>query len=575
MPQRSDANATFEEPMWFGPADRPLFGWLGGPASGRARGGVLLAPPIGQEAFAARHALRRLAEQLAARGYVTLRFDYDGTGDAAGQFDDPGRDRAWVESVKVARDYLSSLGIVTISGVGMRLGATVLGIAATKDELDLSSLVLWDPCESGRHYLRELSALEALRRVDYELDPGGAVETSEFVFKSEAAQEIRGLTLTEAGLHSLADRVLVVSRSDRTISDRLRARLEEEKVDWQETNEHGALFDVEYFMAVVPEDTTTRIAAWLGEDADAIEPFARPVPLTSVVLAHDDAADAVRERCLRVGPRHTFAVITEPEGEASGPWIVLMNSAGDDHTGRARRWVELPRRWAKFGLRSVRFDLSGFGESPSPIERSREMFDEVWMDDLREVLNAISPADPANAVFVGLCSAAVVAVEGALALGPRGVCVVNPPVALDLLYAASRMERSRAARVRSLAQWMKQLAVTHQWVAATLSQTLQLVPNPLFPDVLSRIVDNGTDLLLLACADDLTPRPRTPYFRSIDIRRVGKRKRYEVGFVPGADHGLHNAEGRIRAMAILDDFVVGHFASRQPGRDPDLEPDGP
>jgi len=61
-------------------------------------------------------------------------------------------------------------------------GATLLGVAAAERDAQFTSLVLWDPCESGRSYLRELSALEGLRRESYEANPDGSVETSEFVF---------------------------------------------------------------------------------------------------------------------------------------------------------------------------------------------------------------------------------------------------------------------------------------------------------------------------------------------------------------------------------------------------------
>jgi alpha/beta superfamily hydrolase len=79
-----DHESTFHDQIWFGPIDRPLCGWLHGPLEDGARGGILLAPPLGREAFGARHALDALAKALARRGFVVLRFDYDGTEIARG-----------------------------------------------------------------------------------------------------------------------------------------------------------------------------------------------------------------------------------------------------------------------------------------------------------------------------------------------------------------------------------------------------------------------------------------------------------------------------------------------------------
>ena len=210
-----DTYETIEEPLWFGPNGRPLIGWLTRPVGGLARGAVLCAPPIGREARAGRRAMRSLAKALAARGFVTLRFDYDGTGDSSGGFNDVGRDQLWIESVVEATNYLRSLGLKSVSAVGMRLGATLIGVAADRHQLDLSSVVLWDPCESGQSFLRELNALEALRRDDFRIVAGAPVETSEFVFSTRAAEEIRRVVLSKTTSTSFGERTLIMSRSDR------------------------------------------------------------------------------------------------------------------------------------------------------------------------------------------------------------------------------------------------------------------------------------------------------------------------------------------------------------------------
>ena len=150
MTRTNDSFETIEQPLWFGPGERPLFGWLTTPVGGMARGAILCAPPIGREARAGRRAMRSLALSLASRGWVTLRFDFDGTGDSSGGFNDVGRDEMWIASVVEATTYLRSLGLDSVSAVGMRLGATLIGVAADRHDLDLSAVVLWDPCDSGR-----------------------------------------------------------------------------------------------------------------------------------------------------------------------------------------------------------------------------------------------------------------------------------------------------------------------------------------------------------------------------------------------------------------------------------------
>ena len=145
--------------VWFGPESRPLYGWVSRPAGGLARGGAVLCPPMGEEGRAAHRTFRRLAEELAAAGIVALRFDYDGTGDSAGLQDDPDRVPSWLASIEAARQYLLDLGAPE-RGRGRHAARRDPGRGqAAPRRTPYSSLVCWDPCLSGRTFLREGEAL--------------------------------------------------------------------------------------------------------------------------------------------------------------------------------------------------------------------------------------------------------------------------------------------------------------------------------------------------------------------------------------------------------------------------------
>jgi len=171
--------------VWFGPASRPLYGWVSRPYGGVARGGVVLCPPMGEEGRAAHRTFRRLAEELAAAGIVALRFDYDGTGDSAGLQDDPDRVPGWLASIEAARQYLLDLGAPTVAAVGMRLGGT---LAATQSASNpFSSLVLWDPCLSGRTFLREGEALYGFGEAGVEVPDDEWRHTPGFQYDADTA----------------------------------------------------------------------------------------------------------------------------------------------------------------------------------------------------------------------------------------------------------------------------------------------------------------------------------------------------------------------------------------------------
>jgi alpha-beta hydrolase superfamily lysophospholipase len=561
-----DDGSQLERPVWFGASSRPLFGWLTEPGDGQARGGVLLAPPVAREARPARRALRRTAVALAARGFVSLRFDYRGTGDSSGDLEDADLDRAWIDSVASAVALLRSCELHSVSAVGMRLGATILGAAAGANDLGLSSLVLWDPCDSGRSYLRELGALEALRRDRVEVASDGSVETAEFVFSPDAATAIRRLKLSSIERTPLAERVLVLARPDRPIVESLRARLDLERVEWDTAPDQSPLLDVDPLAAKLPEASIGRLVDWLSLPSAARNAFKEPTGTTqSIVL--DDGATPVVERCVRLGPNALFGIVTEPPEERRGPLVIFLNVANEEHTGPSRLWVELARRWATAGLECVRFDLSGLGDSPLRLgDPDPELYDQRWLTDMTDVAGTLRPEDPADTVFVGLCSGGYLAVEAGLALRSTGVCAINPPVGINFLYGSSRMADSKSAVLRAVAAQLKRVALHLRWVAVVALKVLRYVlPMWFSTDTLASVARNGTGLFLLASTDDVSPVTSSHRYDRFFSPHLLEPEGFEVVFVPGLDHSMHAARGRRRAIELLEAHVLTAYAGRPTG----------
>src|SRR5690242_11486928 len=108
---RQETPAALEEPVpaeachpvYFGPSERPLFGWLHD--AERAPGaslGLVICSPFGDEAIRTQRTIRHLAEDAARAGIPALRFDYDGAGDSAGNDLDSDRVHAWLRSIRFA-----------------------------------------------------------------------------------------------------------------------------------------------------------------------------------------------------------------------------------------------------------------------------------------------------------------------------------------------------------------------------------------------------------------------------------------------------------------------------------------
>ena len=84
--------------------------WLTRPVDGIGDVGVVIVPPLGYEYWSSHRTLRTLAERLAQNGCLALRFDFDGTGDSAGDQWDPARLEAWQSNIGQAAGRPARVG---------------------------------------------------------------------------------------------------------------------------------------------------------------------------------------------------------------------------------------------------------------------------------------------------------------------------------------------------------------------------------------------------------------------------------------------------------------------------------
>lgn len=406
------------EATWFGPVDRPLAGWLHVPDDGRARGGVVICPPLGLEYVPSHRALRQVAEKLAARGVVVLRLDYDGTGDSAGDVDEPERVAALFASIRHAVDEVRSvIGTAPVALVGLRMGATLAAALVGGTEAAgprVAALVVWDACRSGRAFLRQERSLGLL--VGCRDPDDGGVDAPGFHYTPSTVQDLGRVDL--ARLPELpVPHVLVLGRTAQDAADVLPATAGATRDTVAGMPE---MLDVPSPSSLVATAAVERIVGWLD---DVLPTDARPVQARGRGEAL--VADGVVERHLRVGPLGLAAVESRPASTPPGPRdVLLLNNAAESHIGPVRLWTELARAWAAEGVRSVRLDLPGIGDSPTRPDAVEDLIYTPYdKDDVLDVVasGVVGPAP----VLVGLCSGAHLALRAGPALPGSSVVAVN------------------------------------------------------------------------------------------------------------------------------------------------------
>jgi alpha-beta hydrolase superfamily lysophospholipase len=586
---RGGEEAVGATPFWFGGGDRPLFGWFHAPDDRPVTGGVVLCPPLGIEAICTYFSYRVLADRLAESGLAVLRFDYDGTGDSIGDQDDPGRVEAWLESVRSAVDFVVDSGVSRVALVGIRMGAVFAAEEAGRRG-GVDALVLWDPCLSGRSFLREQQAFRMLSLGGGDSD--GAIDAPGLRFHAETVRGLSQLDLSRSeGV--LARHALVLTHPERPRPRRLAQRLVGTEVDWEEATGQEELLDPP--LQKPPYQTIDRVVGWLsrtldGDVAEVSVPKSGPT-----VIGRNPCGGEIVERPVALGPLGLFGIVTEVPGAATGPTIVLVDEGNTPHIGQSRIWVELARAWAAEGLRVLRFDLSGNGDSGvRPGQKPHVMRASEAFDDLFHVRRAISPADPSNVVLVGLCSGAYQAMEEGLLAPLRGVCIINPILTFRLpdesssTVAARRQARQRTkswvcsvARVpltwvaRRWAKgeaehWLEAFELG-RWPAAIARRTKvptfvwSLVNRYLLENqsvgALERLVDDGVDTLLLCGEEDLQP-IKLGAERALD--RLEQSNRFRLTVLPKLDHAGLLIEERDALKGVLTEHVLSRFAHGRP-----------
>ena len=96
-------------------------------------GAVVICSPLGRDYLRAHYALRRTAVRLTELGFCVVRFDYDGTGDSAGEGSDPDRLEAWFSGISEALRLVRDAGVNWVALAGMRSGALLASVAAERD----------------------------------------------------------------------------------------------------------------------------------------------------------------------------------------------------------------------------------------------------------------------------------------------------------------------------------------------------------------------------------------------------------------------------------------------------------
>ena len=487
---------VLEGGFWFGPAERPCFGWLhrgtigngvaagatgvananadAGAASPPAKLAVVICNPFGHETQSAHRSIRHFAESAARLGLPTLRFDYHGTGDSAGSDLDPARVRAWLDSIHHACDTMrEQTGASNIALIGIRLGALLATVAASERE-DIAGIATLAPFVRGREFLREVGALQAAHEQSAaetskpaSAKPAGATtEALGFLLREDTRDALSAIDLMQL-TRAPAPSMLILDRDDLPRAARWIVHLQAlgVAVDAHRVDGHAQMM-LDPHLAEVPKAQIALVGNWLlkldaRDEVRALVPGLGPASadiraggtggmgcigepgLTAIIPTE---LGPVRERiCLLDPATRLFGIASDrPDslGRADLPAnasarrkaFVLINAGAVHRIGVNRLYVDIAREWAAHGHLVLRIDIAGIGDSPARDGKAENLsYAHTAAADVAAAIRWLRREAPDASVHAGgLCAGAFHALRAAVAGEPIAHLVMINPLAFRM-----------------------------------------------------------------------------------------------------------------------------------------------
>lgn len=253
-------------------------------------------------------------------------------------------------------------------------------------------------------------------------------------------------------------------------------------------------------------------------------------------------------------------------GTCERPVFLLFNAGVIPRIGPHRLNVKLARALVREGCASLRFDLSGHGDSRGAADGLR--FEERGIADVIAAVDAVELRRPGAPVVVfGVCSGAALGYAAAIR-DPRlrGCAMLDPYMYPTLRTHLIRMRaRVRADGLDAVIGWLRRrlgtgTAPAREKPAPAAGLGLSRLPKADFAAGLHALLDRGTRLLVVYSGSELYSYNHAGQFDD-GFRRFGLAGRVRAEFVPDLDHTVTELSAQRWLVGRLLDWVRHDFAA--------------
>jgi alpha-beta hydrolase superfamily lysophospholipase len=411
------------KPIYFGERHE-VFGWFH-PAKFKERStrGVVIVSPNGIDMLNMHWGLRKCAETFAAAGIPVIRFDLAGTGDSLGDDEQADRVATWIQSTHSAIDQLKSIcGVDYVTLLGVRLGATIAATVGTT-RADVSSIILYVPCVTGKQYTREMRALAATA---IHIDNSSAhaknpndISMAGWLLSEQTINDLSKLDISK--LSYLNKRVLYIHRDDLNPDQKLVTSIQSSAEESQiKSSTEFSAFSQDPLFGILPARDFEVMRDWACADSNNYNPEGSFQPVSRSNYRTELLSDGFSEEPLFFGKNISmFGIICKPKSIRHHLCVVIVNTGANHHIGNHRTTVVLARGLAGAGIPSLRIDITGVGDSE--LRRGRRLNDVYYLPATEDIVQAIEFAEDLgfkDIMLFGVCSGGYLSYNTA-AIDPR------------------------------------------------------------------------------------------------------------------------------------------------------------
>jgi dienelactone hydrolase len=564
------------------------------PARGSSRVAVVFCPPFGWEEITSYRVRRGWAEHLARGGVTCLRLTLPATGDSGGDPRAPQRVRAWTTAIdEAARHLRSEAHAEMVVALGLGLGG-LLACRAAADSRGLDGAVLWAAPARGADAVRQLRAFGRLERSTFWTDGqprsalrDGEIEAGGFMLSGETRTDLEALDVEHLELAgAMPEGALLLDRDGIAVDERWVDALQRAGIPCERAPGEGyADMTSHPQTAQMPAHVVDTVDRWLSQRVTAAprrraEPPPAPVPAADELRLAPDGRSREVPLTVVVDGVALRGIQTISDQARTDLVVVFLNAGAQRRVGPNRMWVEASRRWAAWGVSSVRLDVEGIGDSdggltPYRANRALNSFDRVdqVVGAVRE-LRALGVGD--RFMLVGLCGGAYWAFHSLIR--EPSVCAAVPinPYAIiwsdelapsrdlrriftDRSWALVRKNATRE-RMRALARWL--VMTPARWSRSLPGLRGRPTAQPTEAELLDRVMASDKRLTFIFSE-------REPLLA--EFRRTGRLTEFArtphvvVHSLAVNDHTLRPSWAQEEVHRLLDDALIQELAEAPDG----------